>query len=135
MNGKRLIIATLAVFIAFQAMDYLIHNVILMSAYEATTKLWRPEMMSLMWIMLLTGIFLSFMFVFIFVKGYEGKGLTEGLRYGLIMGLFMNVPAAFNQYVVYPLPLSLTLQWLVYGLTEFIVAGVIAAAVYRPVNR
>ncbi|PKL40097.1 MAG: hypothetical protein CVV44_07740 [Spirochaetae bacterium HGW-Spirochaetae-1] len=134
MNWKRLIISTLAVFLAFQAMDYFIHNVILMSAYEATTKLWRPEMMDLMWIMILTGIFLSFMFVFIFVKGYEGRGLAEGLRYGLVIGLFMNVPAAFNQYVVYPLPFSLSMQWLVYGMAEFIVAGVIVAAVYRPVN-
>ena len=38
-----------AVLVAMEIMMFLVHGVILKSAYEATQSVWRPDMMSLMW--------------------------------------------------------------------------------------
>ena len=56
----------------------------------------------------------------------------EGVRYGLIIGLFFLIPSAFGQYATYPIPFSLAVQWFVYGLIEFIIFGIIAAVIYKP---
>jgi len=104
---------------------------ILASAYTSLDHLWRPEMNSLMWLYLLVGLFAAFMFVYIFTKGYEGKGLMEGLRFGIIIGLFVTIPNVFGQYFVYPLPFKLVVQWFAFGMIEFILIGVVAAALYK----
>jgi len=39
---KKAILSILAVFIAWSAMDFVIHGVILRSSYAATVSLWRP---------------------------------------------------------------------------------------------
>ena len=135
MNIKRFILASIAVFVTFQVLDFVIHGLILMSTYQSLAHLWRPDMMSLMWIMYLSSFFMSFMFVYIFTKGYENRGIMEGLRFGVVIGLFMNVVGMFSQYAMYPIPFSLTIQWLLYGMAEFIIAGIVAAAVYRPAEK
>jgi len=82
--------------------------------------------------MYITAFVFSFLFIYIFTKGYEGKGVAEGIRYGLIIGLLMLVVGMFNQYAVYPIPLNLTIQWFIYGLIQFIIVGIVAALIYRP---
>ena len=39
---KQISLATLAVFITWSVMDYLIHGVLLSSIYQQTASLWRP---------------------------------------------------------------------------------------------
>ncbi len=131
MNIKRFLIAVALVFVAFRLMDILVHGFLLMKSYEALASVWRPDLMSLTWIMYVTGLLYSILFVYVFVKGYEGKGILEGVRFGFIIGLFINVVGALNQYVIYPVPFVLAVQWLVYGTIECIIAGAIAAAAYR----
>lgn len=133
MNLKRFIVSSIVVFLAFEVMELVIHMGILKPTYQALAHLWRPEadMMSKMWILHASTLFFSFLFVYIFSKGYENKGLAEGLRYGLVIGLLMNIPIASHNHVIYPVPLSLCLQWLLYGTIEFILAGLVLAVVYR----
>lgn len=132
---NRLVLAAAAVFAAFQIMDYIIHGIILMPAYEKLAHIWRPDMQEKMWIFTLSGLVMSVAFVYIFGKGYEKKGLAEGVRFGLIMGLFMNFIGSFGQYVMYPIPFGLALEWFLYGMAEFIIAGLIVAALYKPGNK
>ena len=131
MNVKRFLLASLAVFILLQITSFVIHNLLLMKTYEVLSSVWRPDMMSKMWVMYPSSAVYALLFVYIFIKGYENKGLWEGARYGLVIGLFMGVPASLGQYMVYPLPFSLVSQWFIYGLVESILAGVAAAAIYR----
>ena len=129
---KKFIIASIAVFVSFQVLDFVIHRLILGATYESIEGVWRTDMMSKMWIMCITSFVMSFLFVYLFTKGYEGKGIGEGLRFGLLIGLLMNVVGMFNQYAVYPIPFSLTLQWFIYGTIEFILCGIVAALLYNP---
>ncbi len=132
MNIKRYVIAGIAVFATFQICDMVIHGRLLMKDYEALASMWRPDMMSLMWIMWITCAVLSFLFTYVFIKGYESRGMLEGVRYGLIVGLMMNGVGAFNQYVLFPVPFVLAVKWFVFGMIEFILAGAVVAAIYRP---
>ncbi|MCP4665063.1 MAG: hypothetical protein GY849_01750 [Deltaproteobacteria bacterium] len=132
MNIKRLVIAVIVVFLVFQILDFLIHWIILAPAYGDLADVWRQDMMSKMWMMYISSLILSLLFVYIFIKGYEGRGIGEGIRYGIIIGLLLNFVGALNQYVVYPIPFSLALQWFIYGMIEFIVCGVVVALIYKP---
>jgi len=85
-----------------------------------------------MWVMYITALFWSFIFVYIFTRGYEGKGWIEGLRYGLVIGLLIQVVGVFNQWVIYPLPIWLVIQWLIFGLIEFMICGIVASLIYKP---
>jgi hypothetical protein len=89
-------------------------------------------MMSLVWITYVTALIFSFLFVYIFSRGYEGRGISEGIRFGLLIGLLMNVVGMFNQYAVLPIPFKLTLQWFVYGVIQIMICGIVASALYKP---
>jgi hypothetical protein len=130
--NKKLWLGFVAVFVLLQGLDYLIHNVILSSYYasDALKHIWRPDMESKMWMFPVIGLFFSFFFTLIFSKGYEGKGIAEGVRYGLYVSLMVNIPAAYSSYVLYPFPYALTLQWFLYGTLELIIAGVVLAMIY-----
>lgn len=132
MNIKRLIIASLSVFAAFQVFDILEHSLILGPLYMEMTNIWRPNMMELMWVMFLTSCVFSFAFVYIFTRGYENKGIMEGVRYGFYIGILMNVVGIFNQYVVYPIPLFLAVYWFLFEMVRYVIYGMITAAVYKP---
>ncbi len=133
MNVKRLILTFVVIYIAGVGIDYLIHEKLLDEAYESTKTVWRPEaeMNSMVWIMWVIRAITCFFFVFFFAKGYEGRGILEGLRFGLYMGLLMSIPMAYGSYFALPIPYSLALQWFLYGLGSWIVLGFLAALLYR----
>jgi len=134
MNVKRCLLASVAVFVTGMVLDQLIHNVILRATYESLKHLWRPDMDSLMWIRPVIGVIWSFLFTYIFVKGYEGKGIMEGVRFGAVIGLFTSIPMAYGTYIIIAIPYSLAFQWFVYGLIENILIGIVVAAVYKPAS-
>jgi hypothetical protein len=132
MNVNRYLIASLAVFVAAMGLDYVINGVILKDAYEATKSVWRPDMASKTWIFFLIDLIYAFPFTYIFVRGYERKGIIEGVRFGAIVGVLISVPMAYGLYALLPVPYSLALQWFLYGFIEAVLLGLVAAAVYRP---
>jgi len=132
-NTSRFIAGGLAIFLIFTVCDFIIHSVILGDYYMSMTGIWRPEMMSFMWIMHLCTFIFSFLLIFIFIKGYEDRGIMEGVRFGIMMFLITTGIGAAYQYILYPLPFALVLQWFCYGLVEFIIAGTAAALIYKPV--
>jgi hypothetical protein len=136
MNTKRLLLAALVVYILLEVLNYLINGVILASTYqmEGVKEAFRPEaeMNGMMWIMYVVDIIWAFFFTFFFAKGYEGKGIMEGIRFGLYIGLFWGLVSAYSNYVVIPIPYFLALQWFLSTLIVSIILGVAAALVYKP---
>jgi len=131
MNVKRFLLAALAVFVTFQILDFIIHMQLLSADYEASAELWRPNMMDLMWVNYVTGVLLSLFFSYVFARGYEGKGIMEGLRYGIIFGVGYHFVQLFSQYFVYPIPDALLLKWMAFGFVEFVIAGIVVSLVYK----
>jgi hypothetical protein len=127
---KKVLIGFVVVFIAMMAMSYIVDYLILGSTYESLKSIWRPDMNSMMWIYYIVMLVGSFFFSFIFSKGYEGKGIMEGVRYGLYIGIWMSIGMAYGTYAMIAIPHSLALQWFIYGVVQYMIYGVLLALVF-----
>jgi hypothetical protein len=133
MNVKGFVTAVIAVFAFIFIYEWVFHGVLLAGLYESTPQLWRTrEVMPDFMIWLTLGqIAVAIMFCFIFLKGYENKGVMEGVRYGALIGLLFIGPNLIF-YAVQPLPAVLVVYWCIGGLLELILAGAILASIYKP---
>jgi hypothetical protein len=127
---KKFWLGALTVFVVLSICEAIVNMVLLASAYKATAALWRPEAEMKIWLFYVVYLFVAFFFTLIFSKGYEGKGVGEGLRYGFYVGMMMAVPMAYGMYASMPIPYSLALQWFLYGLIKYILCGMAVALVY-----
>jgi hypothetical protein len=127
---KKLWIGFAVVFVLVFALDFVVNTYLMMSEYEATSSLWRrPEEMK-MAVIIIAQLFFSLFFTLIFAKGYEGKGIMEGVRYGVYVALMMQVPAAYMTYATMPVPYSLALKWFLYGTVEYVIYGIALSYVF-----
>jgi hypothetical protein len=130
--NKKFWIAFIVVFIMWNVLDFLIHGVLLASTYmaEDVMKVMRPDMMSKMWIFYVVSFIQSFFLALIYSKWQKGKGIAEGVQFGVYSGLLMATPMAYSSYAMYPLPYGLVLQWFLYGMVQFIILGIILSAIF-----
>jgi hypothetical protein len=128
--SKKFWLAAGAAFVAMAIMEYLVNALFMMGDYAATANLWRPMPEMKFWIFYVVYLFTAFFFTLIFTKGYEGKGIAEGVRYGFYVGMLIAVPMAYGSYASMPLPYMFALKWFIFGLLEYIILGIVVAAVY-----
>lgn len=130
--SKKFWLAFIVVFIAMAILSFLTHGVILSPAYksDAMKNIWRIDMESKMWIYYLVYLFVSFFFVLIYSKWHKGKGISEGIQYGVYTGFLMSVPMAYSTYAMIPLPYSVAVQWFIYGFIQYIILGMLVSAIY-----
>jgi hypothetical protein len=55
----------------------------------------------------------------------------EGVRYAIYITLFFSFVSAFSQFIQYGIPYSLVWYWILIGLVQNVIYGLIAAAAYR----
>jgi hypothetical protein len=89
-------------------------------------------MNDMMWMMMVSGAVTIFMFCYIFTRGYEGKGIMEGVRFGALIGFLMAGPIAIDPHVIYPVPADVASIWLISGIATLMIAGAVFAAIYKP---
>lgn len=136
MNWKRFWLVAILVYVALMITDIIVHGHILMGVYQAAdaSGAFRQAQDSnrFMWVYFVTGAVFSFFFSFFFVKGYESKGLLEGIRFGIYVALFYYFTANFDAFVIYPIPYRLVWYRIIWGGVQMIILGIIAALVYKP---
>ena len=81
--------------------------------------------------MVLGQLLMAQFYVLLFVRGYEGKGITEGLRFGLVFIGPYSVAPFLIQYAVIPYPPTLIAAWMVAGLIQAALAGVVVSLTYK----
>lgn len=128
---KRVLLAVVAIFIAWSMLDYMIHGFLLQSTYEATAHLWRPmeEMkMSLMYV-----VTLVFAVAFVAIYGFlfAEKSLVAGIKFGALFGLAAGTSMGFGSYSYMPIPLALAWSWFFGSLFETLVAGAMVGAIVK----
>lgn len=132
---KKIMIASVVVFVLFLIMDYVLHGILLRDLYAVTEHLWRPSgsAQKLVWIVLAVDAAIAFLLAWLFAKGWEtGKPwLGQGLRFGLAVGLLFSLPMGFSMYAMMPVPFGLALGWFIGALIECLMAGIAAAWVFR----
>lgn len=117
--------------------ESLAHGVLLKELYIQSASARRPEaeMSKLIYYGWIATLVSYFFLVYIFHKGYEGKTskIAEGLRFGLIVGLFYAIPMVVWSYISIPMPLNLAVAWFFVGLVDMLLAGVIISLLYKRV--
>jgi hypothetical protein len=134
MKNKTFWIGFVAVFVVMQGLGYVIHEIMMGDTYDRLVGIFRPEaeMNDMMWMMMVSGTVTIFMFCYIFTRGYEGKGIMEGVRFGALIGFLMAGPIAIDPHVIYPVPAEVASIWLISGIATLMVAGAVFAAIYKP---
>lgn len=135
MDRKRWLLIAIVVAAVTSAMEGIYHPLVLGREYVATAVLWRPQavikgMMPWGW---LVSLIASFLLVYIYHRGYEGKGsrLAEGVRFGLIIGIFVSLPMAAWSYITIAMTPPIAIGWFAIGMLDCLVAGVIIALLYK----
>lgn len=132
MNVKRYAVSTIVGFIFIFIFDFIFHGVLLLPLYETTVNLWRSpeEMQAYFPVAILAQFLISAAVVFIFTRNYEGKGIVEGVRFGLMLGALFGV-GQFSMVAYMPISFSLAGLWLVGTLLQFVGLGVILSLTYK----
>ncbi len=128
--NRKLLLGFVAVFVLAFLLDYLVNNFLMMKEYMETAQLWRPQAEMKLGVIVVVQLIFAFFFTFVFSKGYEGKGVMEGLRYGFYLSLLMNVPGAYMTYATMPVPYMLALKWFLYGTVQYMIYGAVLALIY-----
>ena len=128
---KKVILSVVVVFVAWSAMDFVMHGVILGPSYAATASLWRPMGEMKMGLMYFTVLIAALAFVLIYWLFFSRKGIATGLTYGLLFGLATGVPMGYGSYSVMPIPYSMAFTWCFGSVIEAIVGGVIVGSIIR----
>jgi hypothetical protein len=131
-NIPRFLLSVITGFIFIFALDFIVHGNLLNTLYEQTPQLWRdPEvMMGFFPYMLGTQFLIALITAFIFTRNYEGKGITEGLRFGVVLGLLMGVLMS-GSFAWMPISTTLAASWFGSGALTGLGLGLIFALTYR----
>lgn len=115
-----------AVFALIFGSDYLIHGVLLKSAYQATASVWRPEteMIEMIRYMMAGQFLFAVSFCCLFLKMTSGKsaGFRTGISFGFWVGLIL-AGGNLIWYSVLPVPVMLAVQWCGYSFLQMVILG------------
>ena len=91
MNTKRFLIAGVAVAVWLMLYGFVVYGILLADFWDSqgNAAMMRPENEQVMWAIMLSCLLQGLALAFIFTKGYEGKGVGEGVRFGLLVAWFI----------------------------------------------
>lgn len=93
------------------------------SAEEISSKMWLGYILNIIW---------SFFFTFFFFKGFENRGMWEGVRFGVYVGIFYFLVGQYSNYIYSPIPYKVTLYLFLCGFAQSVILGILAALIYKP---
>jgi len=128
---KKVLLASIAVFILWSALDFVIHGMILGATYASTAQLWRPQAEMKTWLLYLVTFIAAFTFVGIYGWLIASKGTGTALRYGLLFGLGTGISMGYGTYAFMPIPYMLALVWFVGSLVEYVAGALLAGVIIR----
>jgi hypothetical protein len=132
MNARKSIGAMVAAFLVLVATNWVVHGVLLRSSYEALAVTFRPVGMihARMWLVLVGQALFAIAFVYVYLRGLERKPwLAQGARYGVVIWLMTVIPASLAEYVTLFIPHQLALHWMLLGLAQLVITGIVVAAI------
>jgi hypothetical protein len=135
MNLPRVALAAVVTWVVYLCVSFVVHTMLLTNIYTQHKAAMRPEeqasaILPIGFVFALVGFFA---FAYAYAKGYEGgSGLQEGLRFGVIVGLFLCCFCLIWEYMVWPVSGTLLLAWLVDYIVEFALYGMIVGLLYKP---
>ena len=129
--NKKVFLGMIVTIVTFLGMDYLFHGILLLDRYLETALLWRTqeEMQAMSGYMMGGQVLLALVAAYLYGFGHKGKGIREGLRFGIILTLFMAGPLLI-MYATQPIPTDILHMWLAADAAKFILAGILLSFIY-----
>ncbi len=122
---KKIIIATLAVFIVWSVLDFILHGIILASAYMTTAPLWRPMEEMKQGLMYAVRLLSALVFVTIYARLIFPKNMNYSISFGVLFGLGAGISMGFGTYSVMPIPYSMAVGWFLGTLINSVIGGIL----------
>jgi hypothetical protein len=136
MNYGRLVAAAAAATVVDAVYGFLVYGTLLANEFGRYPGVYRPNDTGPSYLPLMfVGIFAAMIAVaFIYAKGYEGgPGVVEGLRFGVLVGVFVIGYVAGVNYAILNISGRLALLMAAAGFIEWLAACAVIGAVYKPV--
>jgi len=132
MDTKKMIMAWLGGFLVMFVLGGIWHNIVMMdynmAAYADVTL--SEDEFSLA-LIAVGYLILSFMMSYMYPIGFGGgSAIKEGLRFGVMLGIFMSFSKAFIFAGAYKMPLDANLYDAVYHVAELAIGGIVIAKIY-----
>lgn len=128
---KKIILVSLAIFILWSVLDFIIHGLILGSSYEVTAALWRPMDEMKMGLMRIVVFISSVTFVLIYVLFFAVKGFVPALKYGLLYGIGAGIAMGYGSYAVMPIPYTMAFVWFTGSVAKTTLGGLLLGLIIR----
>ena len=128
---KRIFLAAIVVFVLWSVLDFIVHGLILKSAYASTASLWRPMAEMKMGLMYVAVFIAALAFSAIYGYLVAKKSLMAGLTYGLLYGIAVGVGMGYGSYSMMPIPYSMAITWFLSTIIEAILGGIVLGAMIK----
>ena len=138
MNFPRIALAAVSAWIVSLAVGFFVNDFLLADLVAANQAAMRSEAelaerLPVGFVFLLVGFFA---FAYAFAKGYEGTdGVTEGVRFGVLVGLVVLGFANVWQWVVYPVSNGMLFAAVISSIVQMALYGAIVGAIYKPLGK
>jgi hypothetical protein len=119
------------------ATDFVIHGMLMAPKYEALQSAENSfrafeQMEAKMWVMWVGRLLFSVFFVWIYTRGLEAKAwMGQAVRYAIVLWLFIGVPAALDQYVLFRIPYTMAITWMAASAGQLLIAALVTGAICK----
>ena len=131
---KKILLGGIAIFVAWEVLDFLIHGVILGSTYATLGNMFRAQADMKMGLMAAVTLIGALAFAAVYAWFVSPKSLVTGVKYGLVWGFGGGVMMGYGSYAAMPVPYVMALAWFLGTWVEFTVAGLLAGLIIKPTS-
>lgn len=130
MDMKKFFFAAIGAFVFVFLYEFLVHGFLMMSQYEQTSTVWRPQAESNMVIMLISQFLFAVAVAFFYPIVGPDTECKKAIPFGIGLGLVMAMPQiATHNYL--PIPLTLSLLWALIAFIKALGSSYIVSKIYN----
>lgn len=130
MDMKRFLFAAVGAFVFVFLYEFIVHGFLMVSQYEQTATVWRPQEESSMAIMLLSQFLFGVAVAFFYPIVGPDTECKKAIPFGIGLGLVMAMPQIAT-YNYLPIPLTLSLLWAVIVFIKALGSSFIVSKIYN----
>ncbi len=124
--------SVLAIYLAWNVLEFVLHGVILKPTYLATTELWRPLGEWKYGVGQVVMAVSAAAFALLYVRLIGNKCLRTALCYGFLFGIMGGAVAGYGTYSARPIPHHVALTLFFAKLIKMTLASLIVGMIVRP---
>jgi len=129
---KKLLICSLAIFIVWTIIDFIVHAIYLKDYYLQTADLWRPQEEAKMFLNAVVVLIGAVIFTLIYLVLVARKSVGSALLYGLLLGISAGISIGYGFYAFMPIPYHMAATWFLVSVGEGLIAGGILGFMAKP---